>query len=78
MSTTSLQLRSVNLFLGSLPSRTDAGPRSQWEVLPGVTGTIQDACASSSFWSARWSSLCSCGICVHGPCSAVSTAGKKT
>ena len=27
--------------LGSLPSRTDAGPRSQWEVLPGITGTIQ-------------------------------------
>lgn len=41
MSAISLQLRSVNLFLGSLPSRTDAGPRSQWEVLPGVTGTIQ-------------------------------------
>lgn len=41
MSTTSLQLRSVNLFLGALPSREETGPRSQWEVLPGITGTIQ-------------------------------------
>ena len=39
MSALSLQLRSVNLFLGTLPSQTEASPRSQWENPPGVLGS---------------------------------------
>ena len=58
MSTTSLQLRSVNLFLGSLPSRTDAGPRPRSGKSCLVSQEpSRDACAQQLVLvGSRWSS----------------------